>query len=263
MFIVWRQRPIKNDRKVELFTSYSNTQVLDITGKVLKTGRHKDGCSLDGPAWHLDPIYCTHRGPGRVAWIPALVHAERIDGKPRQKLLRRLPGIRSCCIDDRFIRAAWWQAIDDLVRFWEEAADGQEGQFFARDRKAMLTKLREVVPRPTRAGLREFTAYRLKKEAEQKRTQDEVDASWGRQAEEQRRRAEEQRRKIEEKIGPPAPCWAVLGLAPPPATTMEMLKKRYRELAKQHHPDRNSGNDGEFKRMDQAYEEGKKILSGV
>jgi DnaJ domain len=256
MYIVWHQKAIKSDHKVELFTTYYNFQ----------PRRYKVPRS-DQPAWKAKPIYCTHRGPGRIAWIPALVHAERIDGKPRQKLLRRLPGIRSCCIDDRFIRAAWWQAIDDMVRFWREDADGEEAQFFARDWKAMLAKLREVVPRPTRAGLREFMVYCRELEAEEKRAQ----------AEEQRRQAEEQKRRVDQETRQrledllrrmranlaPAPCWAVLGLSPPPATTMEMLKKRYRELAKQHHPDRNSGKDDMFKRVEAAHEQAKKILGGV
>ena len=66
MFIVWKSRPVKGGKKVAFL---------------------KDTDCED--PWK--PIWCEHRGAGRVAWTPLVVHAERRDGKPRQKLVGHLP----------------------------------------------------------------------------------------------------------------------------------------------------------------------------
>jgi hypothetical protein len=36
-----------------------------------------------------------------------------VEGRPRQKLIHRLATIRSCCIKDQLIRAAWWHDVED------------------------------------------------------------------------------------------------------------------------------------------------------
>jgi hypothetical protein len=92
--------------------------VVDGVGDITKQGRHKVGPSSDDPAWK--PLWCEHRGSGRIAWTPLLMHSERVGGQPRQKLLHRLPMIRSCCIEDRFIRAAWWHAVQWWLEFCAE-----------------------------------------------------------------------------------------------------------------------------------------------
>jgi hypothetical protein len=87
-----------------------------------------------------------------------VVHAERRDGKPRQKLLHRLPTIRDCCIADPFCRAAWWHEVGRIIESWKQA-NGLEAAYIARDGRAILAKLRAVVPPPTRAGRRDFATY--------------------------------------------------------------------------------------------------------
>src|SRR5262245_44769026 len=109
MFIVWRKRAVTTDRPVELFVDWWDAG-----------GKRQRFWPGDLPAWKRDPIFCRHRGPGRVTWTPLLVHAERINGNPRQRLLRRQPAVRTCCIADGFLRAAWWQAINDWARFAHE-----------------------------------------------------------------------------------------------------------------------------------------------
>lgn len=277
MYVVWRQRPVTSDRKTELFVEYFDGPLQDMSGNIIKPGRFKIGSSPDVPAWK--PLLCEHRGTGRVAWTPLLMHSERVGGKPRQKLLRRLPTIRTCCIEDRFIRAAWWHDINQWFRFAEENIgwNGLEGQFIARDKRTILEKLREMVPAPTAAGLRDFTAYRLEKEAEQKRLDEEYNAALRQKVQEdQRRREEEQARRQQEEIeklrrewdrlfgafagkAPVPDCWTVLGL--PPTATLTEVKGRYRELAMKHHPDR-FGNPEAFKEASVAYEEACKVLSG-
>src|SRR5688500_13224803 len=107
MFIVWRKRAITTDRPAELFAEY-------VTSEEGKRSRWPRDARHE---WKYDPIFCRHRGEGRVTWTPLLVHAERVGGKPRQRLLRRLPSVRTCCVADPFLRACWWQAIQDWARF--------------------------------------------------------------------------------------------------------------------------------------------------
>jgi DnaJ-domain-containing protein 1 len=140
-----------------------------------------------------------------------------------------------------------------------------------------VAKLREVVPPPTKAGLRDFTAYRLEKEAEQKQWWQGVKENPHRQSEEQRRRwADEQAQELRqqqqelrrewEKMarwwGIPNPfdesCWTVLGLLR--TATVEEVKHRYRELVLEHHPDR-SGDPEMFKSVQVAYEDAMKRLT--
>jgi hypothetical protein len=289
MYIVWRRRPVTSDRRTELFVEYRDGRVMDGEGNTVKPGRHKVGLSLDTPPWK--PLWCEHRGPGRVAWTPLLMHAERVGGKPRQKLLRRLPTIRSCCLKDRFLRAAWWHDINEWARIAEEIIgwNDLEGQFIARDKRAILAKLRQIVPPPTAAGVRDFTAYRLEKEAEQKRLREECQPFGRQQADELHRRQEAQRRpeaeqgrRHQEELdkllrawgrtwgsfpggraglagGATVPeCWSVLGV--PPTATPEEVKARYRELARQHHPDR-FGDEEAFKRVSAAYEQASDFLA--
>lgn len=77
--------------------------------------------------------------------------------------------------------------------------------------------------------------------------------------EEGRARQEARRRSQERAMSPEQKAMRVLDLAPP--LTIEQLKKRYKELVKQHHPDLHGGDkDAEerFKEINQAY----KLLRG-
>jgi curved DNA-binding protein CbpA len=131
------------------------------------------------------------------------------------------------------------------------------------------------------AGIREFTAYRVARETEVKRLW-EADQGFSRQqAEEARQREEAQRRREEEQARQEqeelerllrewrricggfaaeagSDCWSVLGLSP--TATLEEVKGRYRQLAREHHPDR-FGDEEAFKRVSAAYEQACKILA--
>lgn len=219
------------------------------------------------------PLHCEHRGPGRVARTPHLMYSERRGGKPSQVLLRRLPTIRSCCIAHRLHRAAWWYEVDRIIALWEAGVWSGPLDGIRRDKRSILASLRKVVPPPTPAGVRDFTAYRVQKEQEYQarrarvRAEDEAfNAEQRRREEEARRRAEEQQRywqweyrfRVETSGQAAVPgCFAVLGL--PPDAGLEQVKKRYRELAKKHHPD-HRGDEGQFVRVQKAYEEACAIL---
>jgi hypothetical protein len=253
-----------------LFVEYASQPVVDEHGNVHWHGRMKD-VTFERPAWLWEPLYCRHRGPGRLTWTALLVHAERVDGQPRQKLLLRFPAIRSCCVKEPFTLAAWWHAVTGAIRSREEWADsGPFTRFLARDRKAILAALREVAPRPGRAGVRAFNAYRLQKEAEKQRV-------WQERQEEQRRqeqaRQREQARRQQQRWrrasagafgghGGPAgpPWWRVLGV--PAGAGLEEVKRAYRELAMQHHPDR-GGDAVRFMEVQQAFEAARAELEDV
>lgn len=61
--------------------------------------------------------------------------------------------------------------------------------------------------------------------------------------------------------GPGVDPWAVLGLLPPPASGPQELRARYRELARQHHPDKCQGGGDAFRRIQAAYERALSQLS--
>ena len=189
MFIVWRKKPIKSDNRAELFGSYDNWSAP--RRKVV------EGDDLR-QLWQYVPIHCDHKGDGRVAFTPLLVRAEREDGKPRQKLVRRLPGVRSCCAADPLVRAVWWHAVRHNLSFFDQFNDDEsyEGR---RDRAAILAKLGEVVPRPTPKGRRLLADFLAKcqalKAAEDERERRHWDECYRRQEEEKRRQQEEQERK--------------------------------------------------------------------
>jgi hypothetical protein len=243
MYIVWRRRPIRTDRRAELFVAYDGLPGRDAARRVLNGGRRKVGGSQGGPAWK--PLFCDHKGPGRLACTPLLVHSRRDGGSPRQEALYRFPTIRTCCLQDPFLLAAWWYDVRWNIGYFEQSNDGPVSDFIARDKRALLAKLREVVPPPTRRGSRKFTAYRLQKEGDQERDRNAFIDALRRQAEEDARREQEARRSREEFFqaegafagGNPADdCWAVLGLRR--TATLEEVKARYRALLMEHHPDR-------------------------
>jgi hypothetical protein len=326
MYIAWKSRSVKGRKKAPLLQD-------DALGR-----EHPDGET----AWK--PLSCDHRGAGRVAWTALLVHAERRDGKPRQKLLHRLPTIRSCCVADPFLRAAWWFDVDRTIASWKQA-HGLEAAFIARDGRAILAKLRAVVPPPTRGGRRDFATYRRWREREHHARRSRIDAEWwqsqeeaarrpdeapdqarrraddewrryeqarwtaetaargcadgwgrrpavglaerqertrraeagwarfeeaecehearcGRWAEGRERREEEERRRdeelwrriLEDLLGRPSgPPWhEVLGLSP--AATKADIKRRFRELARRHHPDM-GGDAKQFVLVKKAYDD--------
>jgi hypothetical protein len=195
MYIVWRKKPITTNRKVELFFDYWPLSVQDLDGTRKRTRRKNTDWR---PPWLWNPINCRHRGQGRIAWTPLLMHAARIEGKPRQKLLHRFPTLRTCCMKEPFILAAWWYAIEDKIRYFEEDDDRLAGRLIARDKKAILEQLRKVAPRPTRKGVQEFTTFRQELEAEEKRIREEELEEWRREQEESQRRAAEEQRRREE-----------------------------------------------------------------
>jgi hypothetical protein len=236
MFIVWRQKPITSDRKTELFHTYSTWG-----GERYKLAPH-----VDGIAWA--PLWCEHTGTGRVAWTPALVHVERVDGKPRQKLLRKFPVLRSCCMKDRdgLALAAWWYCI----QHWQESIldrDGEEREYFQRDQKAILAKLREVAPRASKEGVAAFMAYRLRREAESRQEWEDLWDHADGTGQFRSFRFGGGGSNGSTSAGPAgASCWSVLGLLT--TSTLEQVEAAYRDLARKHHPDR-GGDHAEFVRV--------------
>lgn len=250
MYIVWDRRPVKG-KGGGLFLDWDD--------------------NYDGRLTCWMPLKCEHTGEGRIAHTPKVMINQRIDGKPRQKLMVRLPTIRTCCIKDGFNRAAWWFRVDYVMRCWHQEGDGPLCDDYSRDAPDILRKLRSVVPRPTAAGLRDFTAYRLAKEAEHKVRQ-EAEWDWYRQqqAERERRQQEEQRAKAEQErkryddlfrdlFGgvDESACFQALGLTP--GATMDQVKDAYRKLAKVHHSDK-GGEDKEFIRIKAAYDKAREIV---
>jgi hypothetical protein len=256
MYIVWRKRPIKTDRPAELFVSYSPYE-----------GKRSRYSTCDLPAWQRDPLFCRHTGPGRVTWTPLLMHAERRDGRPCQKLLHRFPAIRTCCINDPFLRAAWWHSIKEWAETVQVMICDEESLYYFRDRKAVFAKLREVVPPATKAGAALFTAYREEREAANRREWQEHQDARRRQEEQEKQEHQEQERRRQENfwrqaaafMGQGPPWWDVLGV--PPTAGMADVQSHYRDLAKQHHPDR-GGDANLFVRVQEAYDQARTILQG-
>jgi len=249
VYIVWRSRPIVGDRKAGLFVDYSYDYIRGADGRVVKGGRRRV-VSLDGAPWR--PMTCEHSGPGRVARTPLLVQAGRVGGKPRQRVLHRFPTLRSCCMLDELLRAAWWHDVVWETSFWDQPGGDYVPHLVAWEIRAVLAKLRKVVPPPTPAGVAAFTAFRLRREAERQAAYDAIlDAL---------RRAEGAHRREQAWGGhgpawgprPGEPWWEVLGLSP--AATPEEVRDRYRELAKVHHPDV-GGTTEDCQRLLKAYDE--------
>jgi hypothetical protein len=230
MFIVWRKKVITSDRKTELFHTYTTF------GE-----RFKEVPEVGGLCWA--PLYCEHTGTGRIAWTPLLIHMERVDGKPRQKMLRKFPSLRSCCMADKsgFVLAAWWHCIEDWQQRIKDIGDTEEA-FFQRDRKAILAKLRTVAPKPSKAGAAAFAAYLYEKEAPARAFRK---AFWDGFEKEQNERKER------------TECWTILGLKP--NASRAEIDRAWRALAMKHHPDR-GGDIEEFKRLQRAFELAVEIL---
>ena len=87
MYVVWKKRPLSATRSCEL---------------------------------------CGDRSAARCAFIPHLVGSRRVDGRPRQVHIARLPSIRSCCLRSAEQRAAWWRDVDPLL----VAYDADEAVWF-------------------------------------------------------------------------------------------------------------------------------------
>jgi hypothetical protein len=170
MYVSWKTRQVGGGKKVAFLLDEFNRE-------------HPDSET----AWK--PLWCEHRGAG-LAWTPLVVRAERRDGKPRQKLVGRLPTLRTCCIADPFVRAAWWYEVDRTIKFWKQA-NGFEAAYIARDKQAILAKLRAVVPPPTRAGQQEFAMYRRWRERERHARTQKIDSAWWQSQEEAARRPDE------------------------------------------------------------------------
>ena len=267
MYIVWRKNAIISDKVVELFVEF------EVSG-----GRRLG--PFDRPPWLYRPIYCRHTGPGRVCHIPRLVRAERVKNKVKQVLLRRFPGIRSCCIDDSLVRSAWWAGIYNCIRQWQEGDEGFDRAGLDCDIPSIVAKLQSVVPAPTLSMRRQWHAYsaeservreaewRLNEEKlERQRHQDRLRAERLKQEEaaraerlkqEEARRAEEQQRQEQASrrhnvagCRPGALWWEILGVDD--RSPFAEVKRAYLSLVKLHHPDR--GGDAElFRRVEEAFE---------
>lgn len=244
MYVVWRERPVKGNKKTRFLQDFIPLE------------------SVHATPWK--PLACEHRGEGRVARTPLIVYSERMRGKPTQTLLCRLPAIRSCCMADRFLRAAWWYDVEQtLLKFVLADSIGRR-PFDVRDRKAILAKLRKVVPPPTPAGVRDFTAYRVQKEQEYQarvariRAEDEAfNAEQRRREQEEARRQAEERRRGERQPRQPMLTPEViaalerLGVSYP--CSAAELKAAYRRRAKETHSDQ-GGSDPEFIAVNAAYD---------
>ena len=243
MFIVWRKRPVKSNG-----------------GGVFLGGdpkwRHSDG----GHDWGL--LRCEHQAEDRLAWTPLVMVSERVDGKPRQRLLYRLPTIRTCCIADPFNRAAWWYVVRYQMDGWSEwayqdRAKRELDSDLSRDRKTLLAKLIEFVPLPDRRSVREFAAHVERTKEDKRRLDEELWEHYREsQAREQAEKSDHARRESYEFFGHPradnvATSFAVFNL--PIDTPIETVKAEYRRLVKIHHPDR-KGDEATFRSIQKAWE---------
>jgi len=314
MYAVWRKKLITSDRKTELFVDYFTGNLTDAAGKVLKSGYQRQSAT-EREAWK--PLWCEHKGDGRIAWTPRLVQTRRVKGEPRQKTLGRLPTIRTCCMADPLLRAAWWYEVEQTLMAVAYKC-GLPKVFSSREGQAIVATLRKVVPPLTSAELRAFREHRvarheerqgrLRQEAEERERQRQAQAEAAAQERERQRQAqaiaaakeharqrqaraeaeerarqhraraeaaaealrrlaqeaEERRRRHEEwqrnsrrytasARAPGSPnWWDTLGLSA--SASIEEIKKAYRELVMQYHPDR--GGDSEaFKWVHAAYEQ--------
>jgi DnaJ-domain-containing protein 1 len=236
VFIVWRKRPVKGKGGGPFLLGPLEYRNADV-----RTSYH---CELR----------CEHGGAGRVAWTPLLMIAERVDGRPRQRVLQRFPTIRSCCIGDQFNRAAWWYDVTFRLDTLPEWADGPLYEHLARDRRAMVRKLREVVPRPTPRAREDFEAFRVKGKAERDAIFEEAIDDYIKQHGGRKSTMRDLLRGSDDPT-----CFAVLGLGPD--AMLDEVKGRYRDLAKRHHPDR-GGDAAEFNRIVAAYDEACGLLAG-
>jgi hypothetical protein len=248
MYIVWRQRPVKGN---------AATSFLQVDPDWL------------GNTTCWMPLTCEHRGPDRVAHTPLVVESSRspeTGGKPRQKVLERLPTIRTCCIADGFARAAWRHRVNQIIDNWSVfMCDDPTFIHFSRDAPDILRKLREVVPGPTKKGERDFAAYRqeceAKWEAKDRAQRDANNAYWAAEQERRREQQRQQEKAAQDRLRDEIdamfaragidPCFAALGLKI--GAKLNEVKSRYRDLAKQHHPDR-CGDPQEFVKVQAAYE---------
>ena len=192
MFIVWRRKPIRSDRRAELFN--------EIVGGRKVNGKLNSDC----PAW--TPLYCDHTGPGRVAMTPHLIRSARTDGKPRQELLHRFHSIRellrrAVARDRRGLVAFGPRPHQPLaIRRRRELAllQAQRGRPPCphRPRQAghPARASRGVVPRPTRKGAAEFKAFREAKEAEYRAAEEAYEEA----ARDESRRSQSERAASEE-----------------------------------------------------------------
>lgn len=274
MYVVWRRRAIATDRQGVLFPF---RRVYD--------DEIKD-------AWKSIP--CNHKGPGRVACLPILMLSERMTGKPpRQRILHRLPTVRSCCVGEPLIRAAFWHEYDFFAEHsWEWIDD--TSVLMRRDGAKIRQQLRAVIPRPSAAQVRVFEAYRAEKVARAKEHAEQMNAAYHaardqfrrEKAEREEREAKARRetddfwadfnRKYSDFVGGSKTggstfggagfagsfldCFAVLDL--PVTATLADVKAHYRKLAMKHHPDK-GGDEAEFRRVQAAYEQASRIVGGA
>ena len=160
-------RPTLPDR--DSFLAAERTPKMFIAWQKLPVKGRGGGPFLAGDPGYAPPwrgLRCEHHGGGRAEWTPFVAQPERHAGQLRQKLIYALPPIRSCCVEDDFHRAAWWHDVDWAVKLWEELGDGPILDELSRDRAAILAEIREVVRKPSPAGLRDFAAFRAEREAE-------------------------------------------------------------------------------------------------
>ncbi len=232
MFIVWHKDPVK--------------------------GRGGGPLLLDDPALRAygyarpwDGLRCEHHGTGRSEWTPLIVRAERRDGRVHETLVYRLPLIRSCCIADDFNRAAWWHDVEWAIKLWGEAGDPAQQEELAHHKAMILAGIRDVIRKPTPAGVARFAAFREERDAEDVARDAANRIYWH----ERVRLNQDQIHK--EQALRPAECFAVLGLKT--GATLDQVKARHRILAKLHHPDR-GGVAAKFHQIQDAYEQAIALL---
>lgn len=86
---------------------------------------------------------CVHDGPDRWSWTPIVAESVWTPaGSRRRTVLRPSPTIRSCCIQDAFVRVEWWNATAAKL---ELAMNERLGI----NLELIMSKLAERVPVPT------------------------------------------------------------------------------------------------------------------
>lgn len=177
----------------------------------------------------------------RYSLIPFVVRSERIDGRPRQVHVARLPAIRTCCMGDEREWDDWWQRVQEVLRGLQRRKD-ITGAF----RKEVLHKLKAKVPKPRKKRTKRRSGPRRRSWS----AWDSFSWQWFFHDEWSRRWRDPGEGGVA-RVSSLASHLQVLGLTWP--CTVDQVKGSFRALAKKHHPDM-GGDAANFRKVYEAYE---------
>ena len=241
-----------------MYIAWERKRVKGRGGSPFLVGDPARGDADYAPPWR--GLACEHHGRNRNDYTPFVVRDERADGRLHQQVLFNLPTIRSCCIADPLRRAAWWHDIEWALKLWDELGDPTLTNDFRFFRLIVVFELREHIPKPTAAGIRDFTEFRAARDFEDQQRDETNRSYWSRRIKwEESQRWSARDSGFGSGPGPlPPDCFAILNLSA--RATREQVKASHRELVMRNHPDR-GGDNVAFIRIQAAYEEALAILA--